>query len=209
MLAALAGAAGLPEAAGASRGISPVRPPVPAEGFVLCEQTNYRGSVSHDLLDAAAFRDRVALADRTNRLLAQAHALASRAWGEDPARRGVAFPLPLPGPLRCVRLEVFADRQAGEAARNQTPAEDAKRVDEARKAEEARLAALSEAPRDTEMKRLELLRAAQQLFEEQLNKLLASGVVPPSPMPTGGVRPDVPAAPTPPGSFGGVRPDRP
>jgi len=211
MLAALAGSSGLAGAAGVSRGVSPVRPPVPADGFVLCEETNYRGIVSHDLLDAAAFRDRVALADRTNRLLAHAHALAAKAWGEDPAHKDVAFPLPLPGPLRCVRLEVFADRDAGVAARNRRQDEDAKRADAAAQVEGARLAALSKAAREAEMKRLELLRAAQQLFEDQLKKLLAAGVVPPSPMPPGGVRPDVPLGPSPvgPPAAGGVRPDRP
>jgi len=212
MLAALAGASGLAEAAGGSikpGGISPDRPPLPASGFVLCEQTSTRGEVLHSLLDAAAFRDRVAQVQRTNRLLGQAHALASRAWGADASHKDVAFPLPLPQPIRCARQEVFADRQAGEAALRQKLEEDAKRAADARKAEEQRLAALSDAEREAEMKRWEPLRAAQQLFDDQLNKLVASGAALPQGPPTDGIRPDVPPAVAPRGSFGGVRPDRP
>ncbi len=210
MLAALAGVgiaeAGVPQAGVVSKGVSPVPPVAP---YNLCEETSYKGEITHSLLDAAAFRNKLGQVGRANRFLAQAHAQAAKAWSDDPARKGVAFPLPLPQPVRCSRLAGFHDLDAGQAALRPKQDDDAKRDAEARKAEEARLAALSEAARADEAKRAELIKAAQKLLEDQLKSLMAEGAVPLAPMAPGGVRPDVPSAVTPPASFGGVRPDHP
>jgi len=193
-----------------SFGEQPDRPPgAPAkqDAFLLCDETSHRGETTHSLLDATSFRNKVAQVQRANRFLAQAHAQAARAWSSDPARQGVPFPLPLPQPARCSRLVAFTDRGEAEAALRLRLADDANRAAEARKAEAERLAALSEAARDLEMKRLELVRAAQQLLDQQLNAMLASETPPlPEPPPPGGVRPDVPVAPP---AAGGARPDRP
>ncbi len=219
MLAALAGASGLAQAAGGDvkpGGISPDRPvapsdpapvPPPQEPFVVCEETNWRGETSHSLMDRAAYVARALQVQRANRFLAQAHAQAARAWNADAARNGVPFPLPLPQPARCARLVAFTDRAEAEAALRLRLNDDASRAADARKAEAERLAALSEAARDQEAKRLELVRAAQQLLDQQLNAMLASETPPlPVPIAPGGVRPDTPVAPP---TAGGARPDRP
>ena len=219
MLAALAGASGLAGAAGGSEragGAAPDRPPRPPaspappdlqEPFVLCEETTWKGETSHSLLDRTAFAGKLLQLQRANRFLAQAHAQAARAWSADPARNGVPFPLPLPSPARCTRLVAFTDRGEGEAALRLRQADGANRAAETRKAEADRLAALSEAARDQEMKRLELVRAAQQLLDQQLNAMLASDTPPlPEQPQTEGIRPDTPV-PQP--AEGGTRPQRP
>jgi len=190
--------AGLPPAPaqGGTRGIAPDRPseaPPKGANYVVYQQTDYKGNVSCGVVEARAFRARLAQIARMNRIMQRAYALARKAWREDPERNNVQFPMPPPRPVRCRRLASYAIRAEAERSMHRRQEKLDERAEQQRKLEEQRLAQMGEEPREREKRRVELLRAAQQLFEAKLRALLVGGAPnPPRPGAIRGTRPERP-----------------
>ena len=204
MLAALgaqAGADGPPPPGG----IAPDRPPVSRgimpnrEQFILYNETDYKGEVSSGVVDNAAFVQRLAAVARTNAVLQKAYLAAVSAWEEKEALKGIPFPLRSVEKLQCNRAATFDSRERAEEMLKQRQAELDKKLEAARKAEQDRLAALSEEDRVREKEKADLLKAACQVFEEKLKQALdAAGAL--TPHITRGISPDRPMGGT------GIRP---
>ena len=212
MLAALGAATALDADAATSRGIRPpaptgIRPPDPKgirpdpvpTRFIVYREQDYKGDVSHHVLEATAYRPKLASLRLRNRWLKAAHAQAAKAWRGDPKNEGVPFPMKAPQPYRGRMLTSFGDQAAAEEAVKKHQEALAAQQKLAADKEAKRLAALSDERRKKEELKAQRLKAAHQLFEQRLNALLRPAV------PVAGISPVVPE----PGGTRGIRPDRP
>jgi hypothetical protein len=176
MLAALLASPGEQAAYGATRGVQPDKPDATGEKgpFIVYEQTNLRGDSSFGVATEAEFAIKAADVARRNKVLDRAYQQAMAAWKEDPAYKGVAFPMKKPVRMRCEKLETFPIRKQAETAVAPRAKQQEKQAEQKRKAEQQRLEGLSEAEKKREQKRAELRDAAERLFDRQLGELLAS-----------------------------------
>jgi hypothetical protein len=175
------------------------------ERFVLYTETNYRGEATVAVLESDAYTKRSADIGKTNRVLRQAYIAAGKAWAEDEAHKGTPFPMRMPQLLQCTRIAVYNTREKADdmLARRQEALD--RKAEEAKKAEERRLAGMGEEARAKEKQKAELVKAAQGLFEKELQRLLAGPATDDTPPPvTRGISPDVP--PTAPPTVTGIRP---
>jgi len=159
---------------------APDRPPArypERERFVLYSESNFRGEVSYAVTDSDAWQKRSVELARMNRVLRQAYIAAGKAWKEDEARKGTPFPMKMPQLLQCDRIATYSSRDRAEDMLKRRQDALDKRAEAARAVEERRLAAMSEAARAKEKQKADLLRAAEALFEKELQRLLA----PPAP----------------------------
>jgi hypothetical protein len=155
---------------------APERPPDrPSERqrFVLYSESNFRGEVTYAVTDTEAWQKRSAEFARMNRVLRQAYIAAGKAWKEDEARKGTPFPMRMPQLLQCDRIATYSSRDRAEDMLKRRQDVLDRRAEAAKAAEERRLAAMSEAARAKEQQKADLLKAAEALFEKELQRLLA------------------------------------
>ncbi len=153
------------------------RPPsetVPGhERFVLYSETDFHGELKLAILEKDAYDKRTTEIAKMNRVLRQAYIAAGKSWAEDQAHKGIAFPMRMPQLLQCSRVATYSARDKADdmLARRQDRLD--KQAADAKKAEERRLAAMSEAARAKEKQKADLLKAAEALFETELQRLTA------------------------------------
>ncbi len=158
--------------------------------FIVYSETDLHGAAKLGILDQDAFDKRSAEVAKTNRVLRQAYTAAAKAWNEDPAHKGVQFPMRMPQPLQCSRIATYSTRDKADdtLARRQERLD--KKAEEAKKAEERRAAALSESARAKEKQGADLLKAGEALFEAELQRLIGASDSPkggkPAPKPPAG-----------------------
>jgi len=144
---------------------------ITGERHYLYEETSYNGVVTYGVLDDKGLRDKQIISAEANKLLAEAHAQASRAWGESPEHKGVSFPMPDPKPMQLKVLKSFHKAQDAEDALTELRRQ---RGTELRERAAARLAKMNKEERRQASKQAGLLRAAEKLFHEKLQALLSA-----------------------------------
>ncbi|MBM4037376.1 MAG: hypothetical protein FJ290_02580 [Planctomycetes bacterium] len=162
-------------------GITPDRPPSHSttrrERFILYSEINWRGEPSCGVLDSDAYEEKLAAGTRVNKALRPAYLAASKQWNQDEANKNTPFPMKMPQPLQCRKVETYTDRDRAEEMRKRAQEKLDKNAEEARQAEERRLAALPEDARAKEKQKAELLKAAEGVFERELRRILAAGLL--------------------------------
>lgn len=178
-------------------GIAPDRPK--HERYVIYSETNYKGEMSYAVAEDAEYEKKVAEAIQKNKVIRQAYAAAVKAWREDEAHKFVTFPMRAPQMFAINRVASYSSKErADEMLAKRQEILDRKNED-LKKAEERRLAAMTDQARAKEKEKADQLKAAEALLEKELATLLAAPKQP-SPPVTRGVQPDVPPAAT------GIRP---
>jgi len=197
MLAALGADLAAMEGPPPPGGIAPDRPK--HERYSVYSDTNYQGEMSYAVAEEAEFDKKVAEAIQKNKVIRQAYTAAVKAWREDEKYKNVTFPMRAPQMFAINRMASYSSRERADEmlAKRQEILD--RKLEAAKKAEERRLASMTEEGRAKDKERTDRLKAAESLLEKELATLLA-GPKQPSPPVTRGIQPDVPPATT------GIRP---
>ncbi len=173
-----------------------IAPDIPSqrERFVLFTEADYKGQARFAVLNTIAYDKRAAETAARNRLLRDAYVAAQKAWKGDEAYKDIAFPMPEPQLLQIERIGTFNRADQAEELLKFRQKELDKKTQAAAEAEQRRLESLTPEERAKEQKRAALLKAAQALFEKELQRLVAASQ-PPRPPVSRGVSMDRPPMP--------------